>query len=64
MKRERRRMRRDGVLPRSEEATRCSFCGKDKSDVRKLVAGPGVHICDECIALCVEIINADVASTD
>ncbi|BED93138.1 MAG: ATP-dependent Clp protease ATP-binding subunit ClpX [Candidatus Paraimprobicoccus trichonymphae] len=35
----------------------CSFCGKPQDDVRKLVAGPGVCICDECIGLCVSIIN-------
>ena len=36
--------------------TRCSFCGKDQSQVRKLVAGPGVYICDECVALCSQLI--------
>jgi ATP-dependent protease Clp ATPase subunit len=36
---------------------RCSFCGKSKDQVRRLVAGPGVFICDECIALCNEIIQ-------
>ena len=30
----------------------CSFCGKPQDQVRRLVAGPGVYICDECIALC------------
>ena len=39
--------------------TRCSFCGKDQSQVRKLVAGPGVYICDQCIDLCTEILQAD-----
>lgn len=34
----------------------CSFCGKSQKQVVKLIAGPGVYICDECIALCVEII--------
>ena len=45
---------------------RCSFCGKEAKDVRKLIAGPdGVHICDECVALCKEIIEEDaqVSST-
>ena len=37
----------------------CSFCGKGKDDVKKLVAGPGVYICDECIDLCVEIIDEE-----
>jgi len=36
---------------------RCSFCGKKKEQVRKLVAGPGVFICDRCVVLCNEIIN-------
>src|SRR5438128_10687210 len=35
---------------------RCSFCGKSQEDVRRLVAGPGVYICDECVELCREII--------
>ena len=39
---------------------RCSFCGKEAKDVRKLIAGPdSVHICDECVALCKEIIEED-----
>ena len=35
---------------------RCSFCGKSQEQVRKLIAGQGVYICDECINLCQEII--------
>jgi len=38
---------------------RCSFCGKDAREVRKLIAGLRVHICDECVALCNEIIDED-----
>ena len=34
----------------------CSFCGKSQRQVKKLIAGPGVYICDECIDLCNEII--------
>jgi ATP-dependent Clp protease ATP-binding subunit ClpX len=34
----------------------CSFCGKRRERVKKLIAGPGVYICDECVVLCVEII--------
>jgi len=34
----------------------CSFCGKSQSEVKKLIAGPGVYICDECIELCNDII--------
>lgn len=39
---------------------KCSFCGKDQASVRKLVAGPGVYICDECIELCNEIIEEEI----
>ena len=38
---------------------RCSFCGKAKDQVRKLVAGPGVYICDSCIELCNEVLAAE-----
>jgi ATP-dependent Clp protease ATP-binding subunit ClpX len=38
---------------------KCSFCGKPQEQVRKLVAGPGVYICDECIELCTEIIEEE-----
>ena len=38
---------------------RCSFCGKEARDVRKLIAGPKVYICDECVSLCREIIDED-----
>ena len=37
----------------------CSFCGKKEDEVKKLVAGPGVYICDECIDLCREIITEE-----
>jgi ATP-dependent Clp protease ATP-binding subunit ClpX len=37
----------------------CSFCGKNQKDVKKLIAGPAVYICDECIQLCSEIINEE-----
>ncbi|ABB14814.1 ATP-dependent Clp protease ATP-binding subunit ClpX [Carboxydothermus hydrogenoformans] len=40
---------------------KCSFCGKHQDQVRKLVAGPGVYICDECIELCNEIIEEELA---
>ena len=38
---------------------RCSFCGKSQENVRKIVAGPGVYICDECVDLCTSIIQAE-----
>ena len=40
---------------------KCSFCGKTQDQVKKLVAGPGVYICDECIELCNEIIEEELA---
>jgi ATP-dependent Clp protease ATP-binding subunit ClpX len=40
----------------------CSFCGKSQRQVKKLIAGPGVYICDECIDLCNEIIDEELAS--
>jgi ATP-dependent Clp protease ATP-binding subunit ClpX len=39
---------------------KCSFCGKVQDQVKKLVAGPGVYICDECIELCNEIIEEEL----
>jgi ATP-dependent Clp protease ATP-binding subunit ClpX len=40
----------------------CSFCGKSQRQVKKLIAGPGVYICDECIDLCNEIIDEERAA--
>lgn len=40
----------------------CSFCGKSQAEVQKIVAGPGVFICNECVALCQEIINQELAA--
>jgi ATP-dependent Clp protease ATP-binding subunit ClpX len=42
------------------ELLKCSFCGKSQKQVKKLIAGPGVYICDECIDLCNEIIEEDL----
>lgn len=42
---------------------KCSFCGKSQKQVKKLIAGPGVYICTECIELCVEIIEEETSST-
>src|SRR6266542_223428 len=44
----------------SNEQLLCSFCGKSQRQVKKLIAGPGVYICDECIALCNEIIDEEL----
>ena len=40
----------------------CSFCGKSQRQVKKLIAGPGVYICDECIDLCNEIIDEELTA--
>jgi len=47
--------RREG----SSNLLRCSFCGKSQNEVKKLIAGPGVYICDECIDLCTDIIEEE-----
>ena len=46
-----------------EENLKCSFCGKDQDQVKKLVAGSGVYICNECIELCSEIVEEELAQT-
>jgi ATP-dependent Clp protease ATP-binding subunit ClpX len=48
----------------AKEKLHCSFCGKEQDQVKRLVAGPGVYICDECISLCVEIIADESGSTE
>jgi ATP-dependent Clp protease ATP-binding subunit ClpX len=52
-------------MPRKEpqgEILRCSFCGKSQDEVKKLIAGPTVYICDECIELCNDIILEEGAA--
>ena len=44
---------------KGNDPVRCSFCGKAQEEVRKIVAGPGVYICDECIELCKDIIDEE-----
>lgn len=53
-------------MPKSTEDNgrlQCSFCGKSQNQVKKLVAGPGVYICNECISLCGEIIDDEMKET-
>src|SRR5450631_3723190 len=54
------------TLSRKEHPTNlsCSFCGKGQREVRKLIAGPTVYICDECIRLCNDIIAEDSERDD
>ena len=42
----------------------CSFCGKNQEDVKKLIAGPSVYICDECVDLCNDIIEEEIKADD
>ena len=52
----------DDINSRIPKLTRCSFCGKTSEQVRRMVAGPNVQICNECILLCQEIISDDFTS--
>jgi len=45
-----------------EKHIRCSFCGKRQEQVRKLIAGPGVYICDECVELCLHYLDDDISA--
>ncbi|MDZ4169889.1 MAG: ATP-dependent Clp protease ATP-binding subunit ClpX [Coriobacteriia bacterium] len=47
--------------PEGSDQLKCSFCGKSQRHVKKLIAGPGVYICDECIELCNDIVEDEVA---
>ena len=53
-------------MPTSETDSKntlyCSFCGKSQHEVRKLIAGPTVFICDECVELCMDIIREETKS--
>ena len=44
---------------RDGDMLRCSFCGKSQHEVRKLIAGPTVYICNECVEVCLDIISED-----
>ncbi|MEO8963601.1 MAG: ATP-dependent Clp protease ATP-binding subunit ClpX [Gammaproteobacteria bacterium] len=46
-----------------DKVLHCSFCGKSQHEVRKLIAGPSVYVCDECVALCNEIIQEEAQNT-
>ena len=47
-------------MARASNLTMCSFCGKSHSEVRKLIAGPGVYICDSCIVVCKNILDKEI----
>src|ERR1700676_1480646 len=57
-------MAKDKSHPRARRVFGCSFCRKPQTDVQMLIAGPGVFICDECIALCVPIVTDVSAKMD
>ncbi len=47
-------------MAKEDKLLKCSFCGKSQDRVRKLIAGPGIYICDECVDLCSEIIDEEL----
>ena len=51
-------------MARATNLTMCSFCGKSHAEVRKLIAGPGVYICDSCILVCKEILDKEMEEED
>ena len=46
-------------LLEKEKEIRCSFCGKEQAEVKKIIAGPNVFICDECVGICNQILKSD-----
>src|ERR1700759_1875065 len=49
-------------MARPTNITLCSFCGKSHAEVKKLIAGPGVYICDNCVILCKSVLDKELAS--
>ena len=47
-----------------DKVVKCSFCGKTQDQVRKLIAGPGVYICEDCVSLCKDIIDEELMNLD
>src|SRR5438309_7087681 len=48
-------------MARPTNITLCSFCGKSHAEVKKLIAGPGVYICDNCVLLCKQVLDKELA---
>jgi len=46
-------------MPKPVQTLHCSFCGKSQHEVKKLIAGPKVHICDECVDICIEVLGEE-----
>src|SRR5262249_27793445 len=57
-------LRRQAETHGDPNAVRCSFCGKGNDEVKQVIAGPGVFICNECIAICNEVLADHQASPD
>jgi len=51
-------------MARPNQITMCSFCGKSRAEVRKLIAGPGVYICDACVGVCQGVLTKELRSED
>lgn len=49
------------ILRGGSKVLRCSFCHKTQNEVRKLIAGPKVHICEECVDLCIDILKDELS---
>ena len=49
-------------MARPTNLTLCSFCGKSHAEVKKLIAGPGVYICDSCVILCKQVLARELAT--
>src|SRR5262245_15170702 len=49
-------------MARPTNITLCSFCGKSHAEVKKLIAGPGVYICDNCVIICKRVLDEELAS--
>ena len=54
---------KETIIKKHEDLLRCSFCGRKQDEVRKLIAGPTVYICDECVGLCNEIMAEELDSS-
>ena len=48
----------------TKKPLRCSFCGKRESEVRRLIQGPGARICDQCVQLCVSLLEEELGRGD
>src|SRR5215472_8241821 len=54
--------KKNKAMARPTNLTLCSFCGKSHAEVKKLIAGPGVYICDNCVILCKQVLDKELAA--